>query len=132
MLTRDRLVEHTFRIAASLIFVVAGLGHVGRPEQMVAQLSHAPFGAWALGIAPARTLVLLAGPPLIAGGLALMLGLRTRLAALTLLALLVPITLTTHVGYGGGVGPLFKNLALAGALLHFAHHGHTVAAGDRS
>lgn len=120
--TRD-VVDLAFRVATSLIFVVAGLGHLARPDSIVAQLDGAPLATSVTAIAEARFLVLASGPPLVLGGLALLVGKHTRAAAGALLLVLVPITVVTHVGSADSVGPLFKNVALMGALLHFAAYG---------
>ncbi|MDP2316389.1 MAG: DoxX family protein [Pseudomonadota bacterium] len=116
-------VDLVFRISTSLIFVVAGLGHVFRPEQMVAQLEAAPLAGLATSLASAEVLVALGGPPLVIGGLGLLAGARTRASAALLVVVLVPITVITHAGSMESMGPLFKNVALLGALVHFAIHG---------
>ena len=61
--------------------------------------------------------------PAYGGGLALALGWWARPAAWGLFAILIPITITTHVGDPGHVGPLFKNVALMGGLIHFGVRG---------
>lgn len=43
--------------------------------------------------------------------------------AALLIAVLLPITLTVQVGSAEGSGPLFKNIALLGGLIHFAANG---------
>jgi putative oxidoreductase len=115
-----RLTPSLFRVMTSLIFIVAGAGHLLNPAVHAARLGHAPLGAWLAAAFPANALIVAAGVPLLAGGLALAAGWRTRAAAALLLAVLLPITLATHVGAGSeAVGPLLKNVALLGALLHF-------------
>ncbi|HVH18384.1 MAG TPA: DoxX family protein, partial [Myxococcota bacterium] len=62
------------------------------------------------------------GVTLVAGGIALLLGYRTREAAILLFLTLVPITLSVHIA-PGHTGPLLKNVALFGGLIHFAVRG---------
>lgn len=108
-----------FRMLFSLIFLVAGGNHLFSPEKIAGRLNNAPFGSLATSIAPAEVLVILAGIALAAGGIALLIGYRVRSAALLLIAVLVPITITVQIG-AAELGPLFKNIAILGGLLHFA------------
>ncbi len=111
-----------FRALLSLIFLVAGMGHVLQPEQVASRLLDAKLGFLATAIAPAEVLVLLSGIALIGGSLALLTGFQTRLAAMGLIVVLIPITLTIQVGRPT-LGPLFKNIAILGGLLFFVTHG---------
>lgn len=111
------------RVLGSLIFITAGLNHLLRPQDVAARLELAANGHWATWMAMPSTLVIGAGIGLLSGGLALLLGYRTRLAAAGLLLILLPITLTVQVGNPAGMGPLFKNVALAGMLLFFLLNG---------
>lgn len=114
-----RLTPPTFRVLLSLIFIVAGAGHLLDPAVHAARLAHAPLGAWLAATFPPHALLVLSGAPMLVAGLALAAGWRVRAAAGILLLLLVPITLATHVGAGPeAVGPLLENVALMGALLH--------------
>ena len=116
--------ELAFRIGLSLIFIVGGLGHFFRSGDMLARIAESP---WA-------PVVALFGNPLIhlwwtgavfvIAGLALAAGYSTRLAAAALFLALLPVTVTIHiVPDAAHVGPLFKNVAILGALLHFFVEG---------
>jgi putative oxidoreductase len=111
-----------FRALLSLIFLVAGTGHLLNTEHIVQRLNEAQLGYLATSVAPAEPLVLLAGGALLAGGLGLLLGLQTRLAAGLLILVVIPITITVQIGRPT-LGPLFKNIAILGGLLYFAAHG---------
>lgn len=113
-----------FRALFSLIFLVAGVGHFIQADLMVERLVAAPLGGVATSIAPASVMISATGVVLVAGGALLALGLRTRIAAVALIAVLIPITGTVHLAPGPDhMGPLFKNIALLGGLVHFAIRG---------
>jgi len=106
----------------SLIFLVAGTGHLLNTGHIVERLLGAKYGFLATAVAPARPLVLLAGAALLIGGVGLLLGYRTRWAAVLLILVVIPITITIQIGRST-LGPFFKNVAIMGGLLFFATHG---------
>lgn len=117
------LADVVFRALFSAIFIAAGAGHLVRPMIFVERLVAAPLGHLATSLGPPKLLVVLSGIALLAGGTGLLLGFYTRVAALLLIAVLVPITITVDLGHTNALGPLFKNIALLGGLVHFAAHG---------
>lgn len=120
--SRHTLVDGLFRGLFSLIFIVAGTGHLLDPASITLRLENAPMGYLVTAWLPPTPLVLAAGVALLAGGLALFVGYKARFSALILIAILIPITVTVQIG-APTLGPLFKNIALLGGLLFFAANG---------
>ena len=111
-----------FRIAISLIFIVGGLGHFGAHQHMLDRMAQSPWVDVVNSIGDPSILLWMSGAIFVVAGLALAAGYKTRLAALALFTTLVPITLAIHIA-PGHVGPLFKNIAILGALMHFFFSG---------
>ena len=126
------LSDFVFRGLFSLIFLIAGLGHFVQADVMIQRLVDGPLGGVATSIAPAPLLISVTGVVLVAAGLLLLLGFKARIAALALMAVLIPITGTVHLAPGPEhMGPLFKNVALMGGLLHFIVRGAGAFSLDR-
>jgi putative oxidoreductase len=120
--TIERASDLAFRALFSLIFIVAGLGHFGAHEQMLADLRASPWFELVSALGSPSAMLYASGVALVVGGVALLLGVRTREAAILLFVTLVPITISVHVA-PGHTGPLLKNVALLGGLIHFAVRG---------
>jgi len=117
-----RLSDPIFRVSFSLIFIVGGLGHFFRHDWMMERLQASPWLDWVMIIGSPSMLVKLSGVVLIIAGVTLLLGLCTRVSALALFVTLVPITFVIHIA-PDHVGPLLKNVAILGGLVHFFVRG---------
>jgi len=104
-----------FRLSLSLIFIIGGLGHFGRADDMLARMAESPWRDAISSVGDPLLLLHLSGAVFVAAGFTLVAGWLTRLSALALFITLVPITITIHVA-PGHVGPLLKNVAILGAL----------------
>ncbi|MBK0401823.1 DoxX family membrane protein [Adhaeribacter sp. BT258] len=111
------------RIMGSLIFITAAFNHLFQTSEAAARLEKAKMGFLATSMADPEILVILSGIGLLVGGLMLLVGFQTRKAALLLILILIPITLTMQVGSVATMGPLFKNIAIMGVLLFFMANG---------
>lgn len=111
------------RVAVSGIFLVAGTNHLLFPDKVVDKLGNAAMADFALALGPPQMLVLWAGLFMVIGGMALLVGFQTRLAAIGLILILLPITFIVQVGQWATSGPLFKNIAILGGLIFFAVNG---------
>lgn len=116
------IADPVFRVLTSLIFIVGGLGHFGRHQMMLDRMAESPWREWVLAIGDPSVLLWLSGAVFVVFGLTLALGFATRFSALLILLTLIPITITTHIA-PGHVGPLFKNIAIMGALLLLVARG---------
>ena len=107
------------RIMLSGIFLVASFNHLLNVEQTANRIDQASNKEIALVFGNPELLVILSGIIMLLAGLAFIIGYKTRWAAVILLAVLIPITLTIQVGQANTLGPLFKNIAIMGGLLFF-------------
>ena len=124
-------IDPIFRLLTSLIFIIGGLGHFGRADDMLLRGEESPWRAYILGIGDPLWLLRLSGAVFVAAGVTLTLGWMTRLSALALFVTLIPITITIHFA-PDHVGPLFKNVAIMGALLFLFVRGPGAYASDNT
>ena len=111
-----------FRTMFSLIFIVGGLGHFGEADLMTSRFDASPWADLVRSIGDPQLMLSISGVVLALGGLLILIGYKTRLAALCLFVTLVAITFVIHIA-PGHVGPLLKNVALLGGLIHFYVRG---------
>ena len=107
------------RVLASGIFLVAGFGHLLNTQETVAKIEQANFKVIAYYFGDPSWLVIISGIVMLLAGFSFLIGYKTKWAALALIAVLIPITLTVQIGQINTLGPLFKNIAILGALLFF-------------
>lgn len=111
-----------FRILTSIIFLYAGAGHLFNAEKILAKLSLTQFYA----MMPAKSintfLVYFSGIIMITAGIMLAAGWKERKAALALLIVLIPITVSVQLENFKDLGPFFKNVAIAGSLLFIINY----------
>ena len=116
--TTKSLVDPVFRVLTSLIFVIGGLGHFRQHQMMLERMEDSPWRDIVRAIGDPSVLLWLSGVAFVAAGATLALGFLTRASALVLFVTLVPVTVAIHVVPDPEhVGPLFKNVAILGALL---------------
>jgi putative oxidoreductase len=110
------------RVMLSGIFLVAGVNHIAVPEGVAKRLTASPMYEFFPGSISPQMLVVAVGVGLLIGGVLLLANLFTRYAAMALLALLIPITISVQLQGLETMGPLFKNVAIAGGLLFFINN----------
>jgi len=107
------------RVLVSGIFLVAGLNHLLEVEKTAKRIAHANFKGIAHLFGEPQLLIILSGITMMSAGFLFLIGYKTKWAAIILMAVLIPITLTVQVGQITTLGPLFKNIAILGGLLFF-------------
>ena len=106
------------RVLLAAIFVMSGLGKVAAPAATLAYMKAAGLPFAPVGLAGASLIEL-------GGGLALILGYRTRLAAtiLAVFALITALIFHSALADQNQLIHFFKNVAMAGGLLQVAAFG---------
>lgn len=118
------LIDPLFRLLTSLIFIIGGLGHFGQHDVMLERMKESPWSNMVSMIGDPSLMLWLSGVAFVVAGTTLVIGWMTRASALILFITLVPVTITIHVVPDTShVGPLFKNIAILGALLFFWARG---------
>ena len=107
------------RVLVSGIFLVAGTNHLLNIEKTAKRIEQASFKGIAHFFGEPNWLIILSGIVMVAAGFLFLIGYKTKWAAITLMMVLVPITLTVQVGQITTLGPLFKNIAILDGLLFF-------------
>jgi putative oxidoreductase len=107
------------RILVSGIFLVAGTNHLLNVEKTANRIEQASFKGIAYFFGEPHWLIILSGIIMVAAGFLFLIGYKTKWAAIILMMVLIPITLTVQVGQITTLGPLFKNIAILGGLLFF-------------
>ena len=108
------------RIMLSLIFIIASTNHFFNTEKTVSRIENSSMGFIGYILGTPEIAVLLSGIVMLIAGISLLLGFKTKMASIVLIAVLIPITLTVQVGQITTLGPLFKNVAILGGLLFFS------------
>ena len=122
--------DPVFRVATSLIFIIGGIGHFAAHDHMLQRMGESPWRGVVGTIGDPSWLLWLSGVVFVIFGITLALGYLTRVSALLILVTLIPVTIAVHVA-PGHAGPLFKNIAIMGALLYFYANGPGRFALDR-
>jgi putative oxidoreductase len=107
------------RILVSGIFLVAGMNHLLNIEKTAKRIEQASFKGIAYFFGEPQWLIILSGIMMVTAGFLFLIGYRTKWAAIVLMTVLIPITLTVQVGQITTLGSLFKNIAILGGLLFF-------------
>lgn len=107
------------RALVSGIFLVAGTSHLLQTEKTIQRIGNANFKGIAYFFGEPGMLIILSGMVMIGAGFLFLIGYKTKWAAILLMLVLIPITLTVQVGQVTTLGPLFKNIAILGGLLFF-------------
>src|SRR5699024_3482790 len=86
------------RILLSGIFLLAGSNHLLQVEKTVKRIEMAEFKGFAYFFGNPEILVILSGVVMLVAGISFLIGFKTRWAAVVLLAVLIPITITVQIG----------------------------------
>ncbi len=112
-----RNINFLFRLMTSLIFLYAGIGHLFNGDKILARLSKSSLYGIIDNAAIFTTSILLTGLIMIAGAIMLIANYKVKYAAIALLLVLIPITISVQLDNLKDLGPFFKNVAISGSLL---------------
>ena len=106
-----------FRILTSLIFLYAGIGHLFQANKILGKFSKSQFYDFMPDSNITLMLIYISGIVMLMAGTLLAAGWYQKIAAIILLLVLIPITISVQLDNLKDLGPFFKNVAIAGSLL---------------
>lgn len=107
------------RVMLSGIFIIASLNHMFHVDKTIAKMDESRLGYIGHMFGDPTFPIVLSGGIMLLSGISLLVGFKTKYAALSLALVLIPITITVQVGQISTLGPLFKNVAIMGGLIFF-------------
>jgi putative oxidoreductase len=110
------------RVFTSLIFIYASTNHFFQSDKIFGKVSKTAAYQFMQSKSLFEACILLSGITMFVGGIALLAGYKNKLAAIVLLIMLIPITLTVQLDNFSDLGPFFKNVAIAGSLLFIINY----------
>lgn len=110
------------RVFTSLIFIYASTNHFFQSDKIFGKVSKTAAYQFMQNKSLLEASILLSGITMFVGGIALLAGYKNKLAAIILLIMLIPITLTVQLDNFSDLGPFFKNVAIAGSLLFIINY----------
>ena len=110
------------RVFTSLIFIYASTNHFFQHDKIFGKISKTTAYQLLQSESLFKAAILISGIGMFIGGVALLAGYKNRLAAIVLLIMLIPITLTVQLDNFSELGPFFKNVAIVGSLLFIINY----------
>ena len=110
------------RVFTSMIFIYASTNHFFQLDKILGKLSRTAAYQFIQNESLFQASIIISGVAMFTGGIALLAGYKNRLAAMVLLIMLIPITLTVQLDNFSDLGPFFKNVAIAGSLLFIINY----------
>ena len=110
------------RVFTSLIFIYASTNYFFQSDKVFGKVSKTAAYQFVQNKSSFEACILLSGITMLVGGIALLAGYKNKLAAIVLLIMLIPITLTVQLDNFSDLGPFFKNVAIAGSLLFIINY----------
>lgn len=106
----------------SLIFIYASGNHFLQSDKIFSKVSRTAAYHLVQNKSLFDACIMLSGMAMLVAGIALLAGYKNKLAAIVLLIMLIPITLTVQLNNFNDLGPFFKNVAIAGSLLFIINY----------
>ena len=110
------------RVFTSFIFIYASTNHFFQQDKIFGKISKTAAYHFIQNEELFQVSILLSGIAMLIGGIALLAGYKRKIAAIVLLVMLIPITLTVQLDNLSDLGPFFKNVAIAGSLLFIINY----------